>query len=1036
MVGGRFVASAVGYDPEGDEMSYEWVLTKGEKDYSGWMMVYGATVVVDVPENASGGTYQMKVKVKDSEGGERVFIREIKLTKEVKKGESVCVPSEEVCDGLDNDCNGLIDDGVKLVFYKDLDGDGYTDGTTSVGCSAPQGYVLSALLGDCNDENNQINPGKTEICDGIDNNCNGQTDEGFNVGQSCSVGVGECARTGQFVCTADGSGTVCSAVPGNPAPEICDGKDNNCNGQIDDGFNVGQACSVGVGECLRMGVYVCKADGSGTQCNAVPGTPTAEVCDGKDNNCDGQIDEGVLLTFYRDQDGDGFGDPNNFVKACTQPAGYVSNSSDCNDNDPTTTSCMPSRCRVILDENFDSYTTGTFPPTWQLVFDGVGASAQIVTSVTSVSPPNSFQMWGAPGWSATAQYVLPETAPIIWFEGMVMASEAGGDGAIGLWNRNEHTWGVRYCSVAFQSDGSVILGWGTNSTTIVSSYIPGKWYKIRVRYNAVDTTADAWVDDVLIVQNFFLGTSPLSTGQGYKALEVGSGWGNKAFYYDNIKVCIETAQRSKPRMGVDVAYSNFYPYGSITNVSGGTLNLKWSIPNVKEWLIATGDINGDGKVEIVAVDAVNKRLKAISYSGAILWDIAIPSASYVVPPFLENVQGDSSPEIFVGYRDTSNNLKVNVYDGNGNLIKTLNAGLGGWDSSCAPFMVKGDTVFLWCQAGYSCSPRGLKALSYSGANVIWENISGNSLGGAPYSVADIDNDGVLDISIPSFTPHNGCSGGGIDDGQLWSIVIKEDGTTRFATTLASLQGIGHLDGWYTQKLADLDGDGNPEIIGLEGHDSPYPGTNKVYIINSTGTAIVRTWNGPYNGGPYSQSSSIVDLNGDGKKEIIYSSWGPVEDLYILSYDLSTTLYTSPGGGILMGTNDIDGDGEIEIIVLQRSTKKIRVLNRDLTEQWSYTLPVAQVRWADETFAISDLDGNGINEIIIAPGVSTMDKLYVFEPSGGGGPAPSIREKSSFGNGKQTRYGCSSANIVFYVLHLIFPAFILFVLLKKKRFVKN
>jgi hypothetical protein len=621
---------------------------------------------------------------------------------------------------------------------------------------------------------------------------------------------------------------------------------------------------------------------------------------------------------------------------------------------------------------------------------------------------------------------------------MVMASEAGGDGqTIGLWNRDEHAWGVYYCTVAFMSDGRITLGaTGSTPITLVSSYIPGKWYKIRVRYDAVATTADVWIDDTLIVQNFFLGTPMYATGQGYKALELVSGHGGKAFYYDNIKVCIETAQRSKPRMGVDVAYSNFYPYGSITNVSGGTLNLKWSIPNVKEWLIATGDINGDGKVEIVAVDAVNKRLKAISYSGAILWDIAIPSASYVVPPFLENVQGDSSPEIFVGYRDTSNNLKVNVYDGNGNLIKTLNAGLGGWDSSCAPFMVKGDTVFLWCQAGYSCSPRGLKALSYSGANVIWENISGNSLGGAPYSVADIDNDGVLDISIPSFTPHNGCSGGGIDDGQLWSIVIKEDGTTRFATTLASLQGIGHLDGWYTQKLADLDGDGNPEIIGLEGHDSPYPGTNKVYIINSTGTAIVRTWNGPYNGGPYSQSSSIVDLNGDGKKEIIYSSWGPVEDLYILSYDLSTTLYTSPGGGILMGTNDIDGDGEIEIIVLQRSTKKIRVLNRDLTEQWSYTLPVAQVRWADETFAISDLDGNGINEIIIAPGVSTMDKLYVFEPSGGGGPAPSIREKSSFGNGKQTRYGCSSANIVFYVLHLIFPAFILFVLLKKKRFVKN
>jgi len=104
-IGGRFIASAVGYDPEGDEMSYEWGLMIGEKDYSGWMMVYGATAVVDVPENASGGTYLMKVKVKDSQGGERIFVREIKLTKEVKKGESVCVPVNEICDGKDNDCN-------------------------------------------------------------------------------------------------------------------------------------------------------------------------------------------------------------------------------------------------------------------------------------------------------------------------------------------------------------------------------------------------------------------------------------------------------------------------------------------------------------------------------------------------------------------------------------------------------------------------------------------------------------------------------------------------------------------------------------------------------------------------------------------------------------------------------------------------------------------------------------------------------------------------------------------------------------------
>jgi len=122
-----------------------------------------------------------------------------------------------------------------------------------------------------------------------------------------------------------------------------------------------------------------------------------------------------------------------------------------------------------------------------------------------------------------------------------------------------------------------------------------------------------------------------------------------------------------------------------------------------------------------------------------------------------------------------------------------------------------------------------------------------------------------------------------------------------------------------------------------------------------------------------------------KKEIVASTHyagtdpGSKENIYIISYDLTSTLYQSAGAGVVLGTNDIDGDGQIEIIVLQNSTKKIRVLNPDLTEQWSYQLGAGEVWWGDFNFAISDLDGNGINEIIIAPGVSTADSLYVLEP---------------------------------------------------------
>lgn len=169
--------------------------------------------------------------------------------------------------------------------------------TTVGGPGDADGDGFTVAQGDCNDTNPAIHPGATELCNGSDDDCDGTVDEGFDVGTACSAGVGACARSGIKICAADGASTVCNATPGSPGPELCgNGIDDNCNGTVDEGFDVGTACNVGVGACARSGVKVCTTNGTGTTCNTTPGPPTAEICNNIDDNCNGQVDDGLGST--------------------------------------------------------------------------------------------------------------------------------------------------------------------------------------------------------------------------------------------------------------------------------------------------------------------------------------------------------------------------------------------------------------------------------------------------------------------------------------------------------------------------------------------------------------------------------------------------------------------------------------------------------------------------------------------------------------------------------------------------------------------
>ena len=196
-----------------------------------------------------------------------------------------CVPRPETCDGLDEDCDGRIDE----IEGAPLSGPCYTGrvGTVNVGtCHAGVALCIDGGFGDCLDER----PPQPEICDGLDNDCNGRADDSpLSEGALCRVGVGGCTREGTYACDVESGALVCSAQAGPRANEQCNGLDDDCNGIVDDAEGRGTICFAGRGACRNEGIIECTREGQRCSVDPLPGGP--EVCNGIDDDCDDVIDD-------------------------------------------------------------------------------------------------------------------------------------------------------------------------------------------------------------------------------------------------------------------------------------------------------------------------------------------------------------------------------------------------------------------------------------------------------------------------------------------------------------------------------------------------------------------------------------------------------------------------------------------------------------------------------------------------------------------------------------------------------------------------
>jgi serine/threonine protein kinase/outer membrane protein assembly factor BamB len=424
----------------------------------------------------------------------------------------------------------------------------------------------------------------------------------------------------------------------------------------------------------------------------------------------------------------------------------------------------------------------------------------------------------------------------------------------------------------------------------------------------------------------------------------------------------------------DLGKTSFYPWASKQRTTRKLKPYTWRAPEPVDTIsaVSTGDINGDGRLEIVTADG--DTLAAYDPWGKELWRqnpvadsrVHVPAGRVgrISPPILDDFDQNGSPELLLlagsrieGHGTTKGPLSVVAYDGQGKVVRRFAVLEGQVASPEPPFDFNGDgrpdVVFTTGAHGH---PHALCIHDYDTGDSLWQ---ADFADGPALSGVGMTNRKDPDLFVTIPYPCGADSPvGDYDSEHAYAVLFDARGQRLWKQEFREHHSLD-------ASMADLDADGKNDLILLDNAGD----AAKLYLLDPKDGRPMATLDGLQR--DTHRAWSIADVNGDGRKEIIL---GDGKKLYVIDGKARILSSKEAVDTQVMATNDLDGDGAIEI--LARQGQDLVIFDGRLAE-------IARFRAAGkiQSAIISDLDGDGINEVLLRTGELKKCRLEIvhFEP---------------------------------------------------------